>query len=199
MVTLLMWAGLAWSAPDFSVETHYASAFGPDAWGTAHLRAEAADDLEVGALMIGGTRAAVLASARKGLALHERVHWRGELLLGMRRTTVDEQGGPVVGFESRLAVRAADPVDAVAGGGYLPGVGGWFEAGVDARSGARWTLQPRLRAGTWAGDRDPAVRVELGLSHRWTSGWFFGAAVGAGGRDTVHLGPSAAFTLGRST
>ncbi len=193
MVMLLAMA----MAADFSVETRYASAFGPDAWGTARVRAEAAEDLEVGALLVGGTRAAVFASAGKRLHLHDRIHWRPELLVGMRRTSADAEGGPVAGFDNEWVITPVDTLDAVVGGGYVPGIGGWFEGGVDAHTTDRWTLHPRLRAGTWAGDRDLALRVELGLSHRWTSGWFVRAAAGAGGRDTVHLGPSAALTVGR--
>lgn len=193
MVTLFL-ASLA-LAQDFSVETRYASAFGPDAWGTVRLRGEAAQDLELGALVVGGTRSAVFASAGRRFG-SDPVWWRGEVLFGMRRTSADAEGGPAAGFENELVVRV-DPIAAVAAGGWIPGIGGWFEGGVDARASDRWAVHPRLRAGTWAGDRDLAVRVELGASHRWSSGWFVRASAGAGGRDTVHLGPSAGLTLGR--
>ena len=55
MVTLAL-AGLALAQVQaFSLETRYANAFGGDAWGLAHLRAEAAPKLEIGAMAIGGT------------------------------------------------------------------------------------------------------------------------------------------------
>lgn len=199
MVTLLL-AGLAHAAgPDFSLETRYASAFGPDAWATAHLRAEATDGLDVGVFLLGGTRSAALASARQAVGDPDRAVWRGELLFGLRRTAVDQPGGPTVGATSDLTVVAADPVALFAGGGVLPGVGGWFEGGVDAHATGRLTLHPRLRAGTWAGDRDLALRAELGASLTDRRGWFLRASVGAGGRDTVHLGPSATLAFGRSS
>lgn len=197
MVTALL-AGLALAGPDFSLETRYASAYGPDSWGTVHLRAEAAENLDVGVLAVGGTRSALLASVRQGLDLGDRLHWRGELLFGMRRTAVDREGGPAVGIAGDGALDATSEVAVVAGGGWVPGIGGWFEGGIDAAAGQRFVLHPRLRAGTWAGDRDPALRVSLGATHRWRSGWFLRGAVGAGGRDTLHLGPSFTFALGRS-
>lgn len=196
MVTALL--GLALAA-DVSLTTRYASAFGPDAWGTVHLRAEAAPDLDVGALAVGGTRAALLATVGRRFHLGERLIWRGELQAGARRTAADEPGGPLVGFETGAVAQVTDPVAAVLDGGWLPGLGAWAEAGADAVAAGRFGVFPRLMASTWAGDRDLALRVELGGGYRAPTGWFVRASVGAGGRDTVHLGPSAGLVLGRQS
>ena len=185
MVTLAL-AGLALAQVQaFSLETR--------------LRAEAAPKLEIGAMAIGGNRTALLASVRRRVPLGEAVAWDVELLVGMRRTQAPQPGGPTAGAQIGWTVGVSPAVDAVAGGGWIPGIGGFGEAGVDARSGSHWGVHPRLRAGTWAGDRDLALRVEIGASYRQDNGGFVRASLGAGGRDTVHLGPGFTLTVGRSS
>jgi hypothetical protein len=181
---------------EWQASSRYASAFGPDAWGMLSVDAGASDALHVGARFIGGSRIAALGAFGGTLRLRP-IEVSGTALLGVRRTHVEQEGGPVAGFETRVRLTATDELDAVGSLEVLPGIGGWFEGGVDADVAHRWTLQPRLAAGTWAGDRDPAIRVELGLDHRFLSGFFVSAAASAGGRDTVHMGPGARLALGR--
>ncbi len=195
-MVVALWALTAWAAPGFELESHYASAWGADAWATVHLQADAGETLQVGALVLGGTRSAVLATAAKRHTWAELVTTRLELQLGMRRTAVDASGGPLIGAQGDAWVHATPDLDVALSTSYLPDVGGWFSGGLDAQIAPPWTLSPRLRLGTWAGDRDTAVRVSMGLTPPTRAGWFVAADIGAGGRDTVHMGPSATLTLG---
>jgi len=197
MVTqLLAVVLLALSTPalagGFSVRSAYTSSYGPDAYGLVHVGAQAGPDLEVGALWVGGNQPALLASAARTLRLHDLLVVRGELLLGMLR-----REGPSGGFElgARLDAHA---LTVVVEGGLLAGLGSFAEAGVDTTLAEGWVFQPRLRVETWAGDRDPALRVGLGLRRETASGWWVEVAGSAGGRDVLHMGPGLVLALGRS-
>jgi len=199
MVALFL-ASLALAADPtgFSLETRYTNSFGPDAWGSLHFRADAQPGLQVGALLIGGNRDAAIATTRRTLRLTDEVVVGFELQLGMIRTVnKDQPGGPTAGFATETRV-AFDPLTVHLEGGHLHGIGLFAEGGVDVALAEAWTLSPRLRAETWSGDRDPALRVQMGLGHSWRSGFFVSAAGSAGGRDVVHMGPGFTFDIGRS-
>ncbi len=198
LITLLATAAIAADTGGFSVETRYTNSFGPDAWGSLHVQAHAQPGLEIGALLIGGNRDAALGTARRTLRLSDEVHIGAELQLGMLRTVnEDELGGPTAGFAIGTT-GVLDPISVQVEGGYLHGIGVFGEGGVDVAVTEAWTLSPRLRAETWSGGRDPALRVQMGLAHRWRSGLYVSAAASAGGRDVVHMGPGFALNFGRS-
>ena len=199
MVVLSMLAVAAYADPGaFSVETRYTNSFGPDAWGSLHARAQAQPGLEVGALIIGGNRSAVLGTTRRVLRLSDAASFGAELQLGTIRTVNDNLlGGPTAGFATGFSF-LIDTITIQLEGGYLHGVGVYGEGGVDVTLSEFWTLSPRLRTETWSGDRDPALRVQMGLGHTWRSGLFISAAGSAGGRDVVHMGPGFTLDLGRS-
>lgn len=189
---LLGIAATARGAGGFSLRTAYTNSFGPDAYGMVHLQGMAAPGLEVGALGLGGTQPGWVGTAARTVRVADRVALRGELRLGMLRAA-----GPTAGFDFGGAV-AAGPVDVVLGGGWLHHVGYDLRSGVDAPLADAWTLSPRLRVETWAGDRDPALRVELGLRWALSESLWLSAAGSAGGRDVLHMGPGAALGLGWS-
>lgn len=190
MVSLLLWTSTALSA-GFRGELGWTVSHGPDAWGRAELLATAAPGLEVGALAVGGTRSALFAEGARALRLGERVRARGLLRLGMV-----EQTGPEAGLGGRLDLDLG-PVVAVAGGEWTGGLGWRLGAGVDAPLPAGWTLSPRIQAETWAGDRDPALRVAMGARHALGERLWLGAELSAGGRDVFHLGPGLSLVVGR--
>lgn len=191
MVSLLMMAGLAHAA-GFQTSASWISSHGPDAYGELRAAALASPGLEVGVLAVGGTRSALFATGARTVRLGERVSARGELRFGMAEAT-----GAVPGFEAELRVGLGGVV-AVAGGGYTGGLGGRGLAGVDAPLTDTLTLSPRIRAETWAGDRDLALRAALGLSHQRPGGLRVGVEASAGGRDVFHLGPGITLSLGRT-
>lgn len=190
MVILLL-SSLA-SAAGVHTELGWVGSYGPDAYGTLELGVSARPGLTVGALMVGGTRSGLYASASREIRLGERVLASGELRLGMA-----EEDGAQGGVGLGLCVDAG-PVDAVLEGGWTGGLGWQGQGGVDAPLSARWTLSPRIKAETWAGDRDPALRAALGARHTFAGGAWLGAELSAGGRDVFHLGPGLIVSVGRN-
>lgn len=190
MVILSLLSGLAFAA-GFHASAGWTSNHGPDATAEATLAAEASPGLEVGVLAVGGTRSALFATGARELGLGEGLRLTGELRLGMV-----EQAGAEAGFNLDLGVQAG-PVLAVAGGGWTGGLGWRGYLGADAPLTETLTLSPRLRAETWAGDRDLAVRAAMGLRHVGARGLIIGVEASAGGRDVFHLGPGVSLTLGR--
>lgn len=188
MVIFLL-SGLA-SAAGFHGSAAWITSHGPDAYALAALAAEAAPGLEVGVLAVGGTRSALFATGARSVRLGERARATAELRLGMA-----EEAGAVAGFSLDLGVPAGQ-VLAVAGGGFTGGLGWRGFAGADAPISETWTLSPRLRAETWAGDRDLALRAGMGLRWEGARGRWIGLEASAGGRDVFHLGPGVALMLG---
>lgn len=194
MILLAAALGSGASAAGFSAETRYASAAGPDAWGSLDVRATAASGVHTGALVLGGTRSAVLGTFGGSFA-------PGPLTVdltasaGMMRTTVDRVGGPTGGVGAEVGFDRGLPVSL--GGGYLFGIGFWAEGGVDPALGDRVALLPRLRLDTWSGERDPALRAGIGVQWTHRDGAFVAVSASAGGRDVVHLGPGFTLSFGR--
>jgi hypothetical protein len=181
------------------VSTEVISSSGPDLYATVRVTATGGPGLSVGALILGGTQPAWLATAGRTFALGDHVDLTGELDLGMLRRTPrnGRQEGPTAGFGTGLTVDAG-PVDAVAELAFVSGVGTRAETGIDAPLG--WLeLSPRVRLETWSGDRDPALRVSLGARHETSAGWWASIAVSAGGRDVIHMGPGVAVAFGRAS
>lgn len=191
MVTLLLGTSLA-SAAGFWTSASWTDSYGPDAYAQLQVAAQARPGLEVGALMVGGTRSALYGDAARTLRLGQGVQLRGELRLGMV-----EDDGADAGFGLGARV-AAGPLTAVAEGGWTGGLGWQILGGVDAPLSERWTLRPRLRAETWAGDRDVALRAGLGLRHDGARGLWWALDASAGGRDVFHLGPGVSLIVGRT-
>ena len=183
-------------AGGFTLETAYTSSFGPDSYGTMHLRAHTDRRLTVGALLLGGTEQAALVTTGQTLSLSKVVDIRGELQLGMLRTNTNTAGGPTGGFIVGADFHLA-PLSITTSFGFLNGVGFYEEGGVEVKLSERWLLKPRLRAETWAGDRDLALRVGMGVEHRTRSGWRIGLLASAGGRDVRHMGPGFVLNFGR--
>ena len=183
-------------AGGFTLETAYTSSFGPDSYGTMHLRAHTNKGLTVGALLLGGTEQAALVTTGHKLTLSKVVEARGELQLGMLRTNTTTGGGPTGGFALGVDFHLA-PLSITTSFGFLNGVGFYEEGGVDVKLGERWLLKPRLRTETWAGGRDLALRIGMGLEHRTRSGWRIGLLASAGGRDVRHMGPGFVLNFGR--
>jgi hypothetical protein len=178
----------------FSVETRYASAGGADAWGSLAVTATTEADVHTGALLLGGTRSAVLGAFGGGAALGPFA-WDATAYAGMVRTTGDLAGGPTGGGSLSVGVDPGVPVRV--GGGYVWGIGAWLEGGAEPALSPRLALLPRLRLDTWSGERDPALRAGIGV--QWTSrgGTLAALSASAGGRDVVHLGPGVTLSLGR--
>ncbi len=189
MVSLILGVSLA-SAAGFHTELRWTSSYGPDAYGALRLVAEADPGLELGTLLVGGTRSGLYGLGARSVRLGEGLVARGELRLGM----VEEEGAKA-GLLLGLRVEAG-PVVAALDGGYTGGLGWQGAGGVDAPIAERWTLSPRLRLETWAGDRDLALRAALGLRHQAASGLWVAAEASAGGRDVFHLGPGFALSVG---
>lgn len=187
-------------AAGFSLQAEGISSYGPDAYATVRLQAEAQPGVEVGVLAIGGTQPAWLATGARTLRLADGFTARGEVDLGLLRRTTSNwtREAPTVGL--RLGARGAitPEVAAVVDFGAIGGVGLRGEAGADLALGDRWTLEPRLRIETWAGDRDPSLRVGVGARHTTRAGWWGALAVSAGGRDVLHMGPGIALAVGRT-
>jgi hypothetical protein len=218
MVTALWWMCAPALAGGFSVASTYTSSYGPDAYGTVQLQAEASPDIEIGALVIGGVRQAWLATAARRLRLSDGIGVRAELDVGLRRRTVEDveeviytaYWAPEPTLLERIDLDAvaiggqlgldvdAGPVVAIADVGWLLGFGWRVEGGVDAPVAPHWKLAPRVRVETWAGDRDPALRAEAGVRWDVDGGFWMAAAASAGGRDVFHMGPGVALTLARS-
>lgn len=178
-------------AAGFSAETAYVSSAGPDAYGTAHLQLSAGPDVQVGALVIGGTQPGVLATGARTFQLAERLTVRGEARLGMLR-----ERGPAGGLRASGDLDL-DRLHAVASADWILGMGFRLSGGVDTPLRDSLTLQPRLMLETWAGQRDPALRVGLGLHLAPTDTWWVQLSASAGGRDVQHLGPGVVLSLGR--
>jgi len=198
MVIALL-CSLALGAEGFEVGVDYTSSFGPDAYGLVEVTAYGRPGLEAGALVLGGVRSGVFATAGRTLRLAEGWQVRGQARLGMvagLRRGDERDGGPSFGFLLGSTLEAG-PLDVVAETEWLRWIGIRARAGVDAPLSDRWVLSPRLRLETWAGDRDPALRVEMGVAHRFPSGWTLSLAGSMGGRDVLHTGPGFAVTVGR--
>jgi len=179
-------------AVGFSAETALISSFGPDAYGTLHLQLAAGPELECGALVIGGTQPGVLATGARTLHLGERLALRGEVRLGMLR-----EQGPSGGF--RLSGDLdLDRLHAVAGVDWIARMGVRLEGGVDAPLRDGLVVQPRLQLETWAGQRDPALRVALGFSLATGDRGWVRIAASVGGRDVHHMGPGLTLAVGRT-
>lgn len=186
-MTLLAVAALA---AGFEATTELASSFGPDRYGLVEVRALADPGLAFGVVVVGGVRPAVLASAGRTIRLAEGWELEGEVLVGAVREAGAAYGG-------RLATTVeAGPVAVVLGGEWVRFLGVRVAGGVDAPLSERWTLMPRLRLETWAGDRDPALRVELGLARR-IGVWTVAVAASVGGRDVLHTGGGLVLTVRR--
>ncbi len=178
-------------AVGFAAETAYVSSFGPDAYGTLHLQLQAGPQIAVGALVIGGTQPGALATGARTFRVAQRLDLRGEVRLGVLR-----EAGPSGGF--RLSGDLdVDRVHVIADVDWLARMGVRLSAGVDAPLRSGLTLAPRLSLETWAGQRDPALRVGLGLL--WAPGetWWVRVSASAGGRDVQHMGPGATLAFGR--
>lgn len=198
MVIALL-CSLALGAEGFEVSVDYTSSFGPDAYGVVEATAYGHPGLEIGALVLGGVRSGLFATAGRTLRLTEGWRVRGQARLGMvasARRGDERRGGPSFGVLLGTMVDAG-PLAVVAEGEWLRWIGFRTRAGVDAPLSQRWILGPRLRLETWAGDRDPALRVEMGVEHRFPSGWTVALAGSAGGRDVLHTGPGFVVTVGR--
>ena len=178
-------------AVGFSVETSYVSSFGPDAYGTLAAQAVAGPDLELGVLWLGGTAPAGLVTGARTFGFGERLRVRTELRLGMR-----QEHGPTLGVRLPGDLDV-DVVHAIVDLDWVGWVGLRVEGGVDAALSDAWTLQPRLQLETWAGPRDPALRVELGVRYRADGPWWVSLAASGGGRDVLHMGPGATLAVGR--
>ncbi len=178
-------------AVGFSVETSYVSSFGPDAYGALAAQLVAGPDLELGVLWLGGTAPAGLVTGARTFGLGERLLVRTELRLGLR-----QEQGPTLGVRLTGDLDV-DVVHAIVDLDWIGWVGLRLEGGVDAALSDAWTLQPRLQLETWAGPRDPALRVELGVRYRAEGPWWVSLAASGGGRDVLHMGPGATLAVGR--
>ncbi len=178
-------------AVGFSLETAYVSSFGPDAYGTLSAQLLAGPDLELGVLWLGGTAPAGLVTGARTFGLGDRLQVRTELRLGMRR-----EQGPTAGLRLTGDLDL-DVVHAIVDLDWVGWVGRRVEGGVDAALSDAWTLQPRVQFETWAGPRDPALRVELGVRYRAAGPWWVAVAASGGGRDVLHMGPGATLAVGR--
>jgi hypothetical protein len=178
-------------AVGFSAETSYVSSFGPDAYGTLHLQLSADPDLQIGVLIIGGTQPGVLATGARSVLVVDRLIVRGEVLLGM----LHDQG-PTGGLRVHGDLDL-DRMHAVAEIDWIARVGVRLEGGVDGPLRDSLTVQPRLALETWAGLRDPALRVEMGLLVAPGDTWWLRVSASAGGRDVMHMGPGATLAFGR--
>ena len=178
-------------AVGFSVETSYVSSFGPDAYGALAAQLVAGPDLELGVLWLGGTAPAGLVTGARTFGLGERLLVRTELRLGLR-----QEQGPTLGVRLTGDLDV-DVVHAIVDLDWIGWVGLRLEGGGDAALSDAWTLQPRLQLETWAGPRDPALRVELGVRYRAEGPWWVSLAASGGGRDVLHMGPGATLAVGR--
>lgn len=193
LAVCLLAAGCEAAAGGFAVETSYVSSYGADAYGLVHARALGAPDLEVGVLGVGGTRPGWLATAGRRVPLGGALVVSGELQLGMLR-----EAGPAAGWRAGAALSPGGaPLAVVAEVGAITGMGWRAAAGVDAPLGPTWSLAPRLRLETWAGERDPMLRAGLGARREGPGGWWIAAEASAGGRDVLHMGPGGSLSLGR--
>ncbi len=179
-------------AAGISLDTAWVSSHGPDSYGRAHLQASSGD-LEIGALGFGGTQPALAGTVARGMKPADPLRLRAELRLGMLR-----EGGPTAGFALGGRLDLGD-VTVALDLDQLAGVGIRASGGVNIDSG-RFEVRPRLLTETWAGDRDPALRVELGLHRRLRPirggpGAQIGLALSGGGRDVLHMGPGLALHL----
>ncbi|HHO51560.1 MAG TPA: hypothetical protein ENK18_11970, partial [Deltaproteobacteria bacterium] len=100
---MIVWlsAGAA-ASPGWSVQTGWISSGGPDHYGTLSVSAHTSPGTRVGALLVGGTRSAVLGSAARTLELEPGIGLDLGLWLGMIRTTSADRGGPLGGGEVAL-------------------------------------------------------------------------------------------------
>ena len=185
MIALLFGSALA---QGFSAETTWASAWGPDQYLSLELLGQT-DSLEAGALWLAGTQPGLLALTAKHATLGPLAA-RMEARLGMLSGY-----GPTAGAGLDVALDTGS-VTPVVQSSVTPGLGWELAGGVDAGSD-KLLLRPRLSLDTLAGERDPAIRVELGLRLHTRSLWLE-LAVSGGGRDVLHMGPGATLAFGRN-
>lgn len=195
---IALWSvGLAAAAPGGSVQAEWISSWGPDHYGILRIRSHAEPGLQLGALLVGGTRSAVLGTAARALELEPGARLQLGLWLGMIRSSSAAPGGPVGGGELALSAPVGDGLALALALDGAAGLGIRASAGVERDLSERWRLSPRLRLDTLAGARDPALRAATTLAWHGSDGVHVSAELSAGGRDVLHLGPGLALTVGR--
>jgi hypothetical protein len=177
------------------VDTEVVSASGPDLYGVARIGVTAEPGLHTEVIAVGGTREALLLGVGRTFRL-DTVRFGVGLDLGMVRTELTDPGGATGGGELRIAVPASPTLGWSAGLEGIGGIGWRVHSGVAVTPAERLRLLPRLRAETFAGDRDVMLRVEMGLGARVGRTWLV-VSPSVGGRDVLHMGPGVRVSLSK--